>query len=177
MAARKLRKRERMPSSVFSMFTEEQIKEFKSAFDMIDANKDTFIDIEDLKSTYDNFGMVPEEPQLREMLGKDGKVNFKVFLAMFGEKLQRMDSDDIIRQSFETLDAEGLGLIDVETLKEYLTTMGDRLTTEECNELFDGGNYIDQKEGTFDYNIFISKMKAGAATGTETNAQSAGITE
>lgn len=175
MAARKLRKRERMPSSVFSMFNEEQIKEFKSAFDMIDANKDTFIDIEDLKATYDNFGMTPDNAQLQEMLGKDGKVNFKVFLAMFGEKLQRMDSDEIIRTSFETLDADGLGKIDIDTLKEYLTTMGDRLTPEECADLFDGGNYIDAKNNEFDYNVFISKMKAGAATGTETNAQAAGI--
>ena len=119
--------------------------------------------------------MTPDNAQLQEMLGKDGKVNFKVFLAMFGEKLQRMDSDEIIRTSFETLDADGLGKIDIDTLKEYLTTMGDRLTPEECADLFDGGNYIDAKNNEFDYNVFISKMKAGAATGTETNAQAAGI--
>ena len=36
-------------SNVFSMFEQQQIQEFKEAFGMIDANRDGFIDKDDLR--------------------------------------------------------------------------------------------------------------------------------
>jgi Ca2+-binding EF-hand superfamily protein len=97
------------------------------------------------------------------MLCGQEKISFTYFLVIFGEKLINMDRDSVIKQAFETLDQEGLGKIDVDILREQLTTMGDRLTDEECAEfLKDDAAYIDRKSNTFDYDKFISKMTAGA---------------
>ena len=46
----------RMTSNVFAMFDQNQIQEFKEAFNMIDANKDQLVDQEDLANIYSAFG-------------------------------------------------------------------------------------------------------------------------
>jgi Ca2+-binding EF-hand superfamily protein len=52
-----MKKKERKPSSVFSMFDEKQVQKFKAAFDVIDANNDGYIDKDDLLKTYEAFGI------------------------------------------------------------------------------------------------------------------------
>ena len=58
MSSAHLRRKERknrpkrMTSNVFAMFDQNQIQEFKEAFNMIDANKDQLIDQSDLAEIY-----------------------------------------------------------------------------------------------------------------------------
>lgn len=58
MAKGKGKKKAKGTSNVFSMFEQSQIQEFKEAFGMIDANRDGFIDKEDLRSTYASLGVL-----------------------------------------------------------------------------------------------------------------------
>nr|XP_061795844.1 myosin regulatory light polypeptide 9-like isoform X2 [Nerophis lumbriciformis] len=98
---------QRATSNVFAMFDQSQIQEFKEAFNMIDQNRDGFIDKEDLHDMLASLGMIQEE-QLRELL----------------------------------------------------TTMGDRFTEEEVDELFREAP-IDKK-GNFNYVAFTRILKHGA---------------
>uniref|UniRef100_A0A1I8FZJ9 EF-hand domain-containing protein n=1 Tax=Macrostomum lignano TaxID=282301 RepID=A0A1I8FZJ9_9PLAT len=47
---------QRYTSNVFSMFSEQSVQEFKEAFNMIDINKDGFIDAEDLSEILVSLG-------------------------------------------------------------------------------------------------------------------------
>ncbi|XP_006867331.1 PREDICTED: myosin regulatory light chain 12B isoform X2 [Chrysochloris asiatica] len=98
---------QRATSNVFAMFDQSQIQEFKEAFNMIDQNRDGFIDKEDL----------------HDMLAS-------------------------------------LGTIQEDYLRELLTTMGDRFTEEEVDELYREAP-IDKK-GNFNYIEFTRILKHGA---------------
>ena len=54
---------QRATSNVFAMFNQDQIQEFKEAFNMIDHNRDGFIDNEDLHDMLASLGKVIHSKQ------------------------------------------------------------------------------------------------------------------
>ena len=88
-----------------------------------------------------------------------GPINFTMFLTMFGEKLNGTDPEDVIKNAFACFDDQGTGKINEDYLRELLTTMGDRYTDEQVDEMFRDAP-ID-KEGEFDYKEFTSILKHG----------------
>ncbi|XP_037684984.1 myosin regulatory light chain 12B-like isoform X2 [Choloepus didactylus] len=68
---------QRATSNVFAMFDQSQIQQFKEAFNMIDQNRNGFIDKEDLHDMLASLGKNPmdaylEEDYLRELLTTTG---------------------------------------------------------------------------------------------------------
>ncbi|XP_014670960.1 PREDICTED: myosin regulatory light polypeptide 9-like [Priapulus caudatus] len=59
---------QRATSNVFAMFDQAQIQEFKEAFNMIDQNRDGFIDKEDLHDMLASLGKDPADPYLENMM-------------------------------------------------------------------------------------------------------------
>ncbi|XP_054480141.1 myosin, light chain 12, genome duplicate 2 isoform X1 [Anoplopoma fimbria] len=159
---------QRATSNVFAMFDQSQIQEFKEAFNMIDQNRDGFIDKEDLHDMLASLGKNPTDEYLEIMMNEaPGPINFTMFLTMFGEKLNGTDPEDVIRNAFACFDEEGTdgsthptGIIQEEYLRELLTTMGDRFTDEDVDELFREAP-IDKK-GNFNYVAFTRILKHGA---------------
>ncbi|KAG7471953.1 hypothetical protein MATL_G00103480 [Megalops atlanticus] len=152
---------QRATSNVFAMFDQSQIQEFKEAFNMIDQNRDGFIDKEDLHDMLASLGKNPSDDYLEGMMSEaPGPINFTMFLTMFGERLNGTDPEDVIRNAFACFDEEGSGVIHEDHLRELLTTMGDRFTDEEVDELFREAP-IDKK-GNFNYAEFTRILKHGA---------------
>uniref|UniRef100_A0A673BSM6 Myosin regulatory light chain 2, smooth muscle minor isoform n=1 Tax=Sphaeramia orbicularis TaxID=375764 RepID=A0A673BSM6_9TELE len=132
---------QRATSNVFAMFDQSQIQEFKEAFNMIDQNRDGFVDKEDLHDMLASLGKNPTDEYLEAMMNEaPGPINFTMFLTMFGEKLNGTDPEDVIRNAFACFDEEGTGFIQEDYLRELLTTMGDRFTDEEVDDNF---NYVE----------------------------------
>jgi len=159
---RRQKRPQRMTSNVFAMFDQSQIHEFKEAFNMIDDNThDQIICKKDLRAIFDSLGKDPSDEYLEEMLGQaTGPINFTMFLTMFGEKLNGTDPEDVIKNAFACFDENGTGKIDEEYLRELLTTMGDRFTQEQVDEMFRDAP-IDNKTGDFDYMEFTKILKHG----------------
>nr|P07461.1 RecName: Full=Myosin regulatory light chain, smooth muscle [Halocynthia roretzi]prf//1301210A myosin L1 [Halocynthia roretzi] len=125
-------------SNVFSMFDQSQIQEFKEAFTMIDANRDGFIDQEDLKDTYASLGRGIKDERIRDMLAESsGPVNFQIFLGLFGDKLSGTDPEETILEAFKILDADNKGVINKNYLAEIMMTQADRFSQSEVNQMFD----------------------------------------
>ena len=75
-------------SNIFAMFNQDQIKEFKEAFNMIDQNRDGFIDKEDLQDMLASLGEDPTDEYLEGMMNEaPDAINFTRFLTLFAEKL------------------------------------------------------------------------------------------
>ncbi|KAF3836352.1 hypothetical protein F7725_028910 [Dissostichus mawsoni] len=152
---------QRATSNVFAMFDQSQIQEFKEAFNMIDQNRDGFVDKEDLHDMLASLGKNPTDEYLEAMMMEaPGPINFTMFLTMFGEKLNGTDPEDVIRNAFACFDEEGAGSISEDYLRDLLTTMGDRFTDEEVDELFREAP-IDKKSN-FNYVEFTRILKHGA---------------
>ncbi|CAH1252893.1 myosin regulatory light chain sqh-like isoform X4 [Branchiostoma lanceolatum] len=151
---------QRATSNVFAMFDQAQIQEFKEAFNMIDQNRDGFIDKEDLHDMLASLGKNPTDSYLEDMMNEaPGPINFTMFLTLFGEKLNGTDPEDVIKNAFGCFDEDGSGTIDEERLRELLTTMGDRFTDEEVDDMFRDAPI---KKQQFNYIEFTRILKHGA---------------
>ncbi|XP_072045775.1 myosin regulatory light polypeptide 9-like [Amphiura filiformis] len=150
---------QRATSNVFAMFDQAQIQEFKEAFNMIDQNRDGFVDKEDLHDMLASLGKNPTEGYLDDMMSMaPGPINFTMFLTLFGEKLNGTDPEDVILNAFACFDEENVGHINEDNLRELLTTMGDRFTEEEVDEMF---REAPIKKGHFNYREFVRILKHG----------------
>ncbi|XP_041359910.1 myosin regulatory light chain 12B-like [Gigantopelta aegis] len=150
---------QRATSNVFAMFDQSQIQEFKEAFNMIDQNRDGFVDKEDLHDMFASMGKNPTEAYLDEMMNAaPGPINFTMFLTMFGEKLNGTDPEDVIKNAFACFDEDNTGFIPEDRLRELLTTMGDRFSEDEVDEMFRDAPI---KRGNFDYLEFTRILKYG----------------
>lgn len=152
---------QRATSNVFAMFDQAQISEFKEAFNMIDQTRDGFIDKEDLHDMLASLGKDPNDAYLDGMIDEaPGPINFTMFLTLFGERLQGTDPEEVIRNAFACFDENNTGQVNEDKFRELLTTMGDRFTDEEVDEMFREAP-ID-KAGNFNYIEFTRILKHGA---------------
>jgi len=165
MASRKTKKpkkrAQRATSNVFAMFGQDQIQEFKEAFNMIDQNRDGFVDKEDLHDMLASLGKDPTDQYLDDMMAEaPGPINFTMFLTMFGEKLNGTDPEDVIRNAFACFDDHNSGKLNEDYLRELLTTMGDRFSEDQVEDMFREAP-IDNQTGDFDYRAFVKILKHG----------------
>ncbi|KAL4670955.1 hypothetical protein H8959_003664 [Pygathrix nigripes] len=94
------------------MFDQSQIQELKGDFNMIDWNRDGFINKEDLQDVLASLGKSPTNGYPDAMMNEaPGPNNFTTFLTMFGEKLNGTDPEDVIRNIFACFDEEVTGTI------------------------------------------------------------------
>lgn len=105
-------------------------------------------------------GKNPTDEYLEAMMNEaPGPINFTMFLTLFGEKLQGTDPEEVIKNAFGCFDEENTGFLNEERLRELLTTMGDRFTDEDVDEMY---REAPIKKGMFDYLEFTRILKHGA---------------
>jgi myosin regulatory light chain 12 len=142
------------------MFNQPQIQEFKEAFNVIDQNRDGFIDKDDLIEMMTSLGKNPTDAFLEQMIGEaPGPINFTMFLTLFGEKLNGTDPEEVILNAFACFDDKRTGVVTEDRLREVMTTMGDRWTDEMVDELLQTANVV---AGQFPYVDFVRTLKHGA---------------
>ena len=61
----------------------------------------------------------------------DRGINFTMFLTMMGERLFQFDAEPELIEAFECFDENDTGMVKVKELRECLSEMGDRMTSEE----------------------------------------------
>lgn len=151
---------QRATSNVFAMFDQTQVQEFKEAFNMIDQDRDGFISQEDLKDMLASLGQMMSDSELEAMIKEaPGAINFTMFLTLMGEKLNGTDPEEVIRNAFKCFDPSGDGVINEDTMRELLMSMGERFTEEECDDMFNEAQV--DKKGNFNYLEYVRLIKHG----------------
>ncbi|GIY73990.1 myosin regulatory light polypeptide 9 [Caerostris darwini] len=155
----------RATSNVFAMFEQNQIAEFKEAFQLIDSNKDGLIDKNDLRATFDSLGKMVTETDLNSMLSEaPGPINFTMFLTIFGERIAGTDQEEVIKKAFDTFDPDGAGKINEKKLRKALITWGEKLNNSEVDEAFKEAPV--DRDGMIDIHSYV-KIICGTAVDEE----------
>ncbi|KAJ1927535.1 hypothetical protein IWQ60_002839 [Tieghemiomyces parasiticus] len=150
----------RQNSTIFNVFDQKQIAEFKEAFSMFDHDNNGFLDKEDLMSMFHSLGQKPTDAYVENMIAEaTGPLNFTMFLTLMGEKLGCTDPDEDILAAFEAFDVDGDGHINADELREAMATMGDRLTDAELAAVF--RNAPIDRNNNFNYKEFVRMLKYG----------------
>lgn len=154
--------KKRSGSDAFQSFDQKTINEFKEAFGIMDQNKDGYIDKGDLKDLYASMGQIPNDKMLDDMIKEAGdKINFTVFLTLFGERLTGTDPEDVIVGAFKMFDPKDTGeLKEDELIRILQNKRGDPLTADEIESMYKGKPPIDG--GKVDYKAFAKLITTGA---------------
>ncbi|KAJ7596794.1 hypothetical protein C8J56DRAFT_882464 [Mycena floridula] len=181
----------REPSGVFSLFQAPQIQQFKEAFQLIDHDKDGWVNESDLKEIFSSLGISPSKSMMEELLSArpgthnrtssydessaDRGINFTMFLTMMSERLFEFDTEAELIEAFESFDDNDSGFVKVDEMKKWLSEMADRMDQREVRLQFSScywltipqidrflkGPFTD-RQGNFNYREWVKVLRVNA---------------
>jgi len=135
---------------------EDKITECREVFDLFDKDKDGSITTKELGDVMRALGANPTNTELQEMIAEvdkdnSGKIEFNEFLDLFVRKMKDPDTEEDLIEAFKIFDKDGSGNISAQELRHVMTTLGEKLTEEEADEMIreadtNGDGYIDYVE-------------------------------
>lgn len=149
---------QRTTSNKFAQLSQDEMEEFKQAFQLIDADKDGIISKMDLKQTFESLGQFAQDAEVDGMLKEaNGPLNFTMFLTLFGEKFSSVADPDEMMHAFKCWDHLDNGLIEEDQFREDLKMRGDKFTNEDLDvALRDAPVYEKSGKSFIDYKAFIN---------------------
>ncbi|KAJ3524237.1 hypothetical protein NMY22_g11083 [Coprinellus aureogranulatus] len=163
----------REPSGVFSLFQAPQIQQFKEAFQLIDHDKDGWINESDLREIFASLGISPTKKMMEELLnarpgshsrsgsfeegGADRGINFTMFLTMMSERLFEFDTEAELIEAFESFDEADKGTVKVDEMRKWLSEVGERMDMAEIDKLFKGP--FTDRQGNFNYREWVKVLR------------------
>eukprot|EP00937_MAST-01D_sp_MAST-1D-sp2_P004005 g4005.t1 len=141
--------------------TNDQIMEFKSAFEGFAKGKEEEIHVSELGNVLASLGEVPEESELAAMVKEvdsdgSGSIDFLEFLTMMARKMKDKDSDQEIKACFKLFNKDGRGYVTREQLRMILTNLGEPLSVEEVDDIINEADMDSDNQITYDefHNFF-----------------------
>ena len=140
---------------------EDKVAECKEVFDLFDKDKDGAITTKELGDVMRALGANPTQAELQEMINEvdtddSGKIEFKEFLSLFAKKMKDPDTEEDLIEAFRIFDKDGSGNISALELRHVMTTLGERLTEEEADEMIKEADT--NNDGQINYQEFVKIM-------------------
>ena len=119
---------------------EEQIEEFKKAFNLFDKDGDGSISIKELGEVLHSLGQKSTKSELKNMLKEvdadgNGEIDFPEFLIMMSKHIEDTNGEETLRDAFRLFDKDGNGYISAAELRNVMTNLGEKLTDDEIDEM------------------------------------------
>eukprot|EP00761_Pharyngomonas_kirbyi_P003511 gb/GECH01003515.1/.p1 GENE.gb/GECH01003515.1/~~gb/GECH01003515.1/.p1 ORF type:complete len:152 (+),score=58.33 gb/GECH01003515.1/:1-456(+) len=143
--------------------TDEQVKEFRQAFDLFDKNGDGRISSSELRKVMESIGLNPKTEELNDMIKEvdidgNGMIEFQEFLVLMSRKLKSSDSEEEIREAFRMFDKNKDGFISEEELKQVMRAIGEELSDEQITEMIKEAD--SNGDGQIDFDEFLRMMRS-----------------
>ena len=120
--------------------SEEQISELKEAFILFDRDKDGKITVKEFAVIMRALGQSPSEADIRDyarqVSSEDGLILLDDFLVCMAKQMKKpVDTVEELKEAFRVFDRDGTGYISTVELRHIMTTLGEKLSEEEANEM------------------------------------------
>jgi len=152
-------------------FSEDQINEFQEAFLLYDNRGDGKISVSLIGDVMRALGQNPTESDVKKLVvdssshpnqqtRPDDRVTFEVFLPMLQAICQKRNNDtaeDFV-EGLRHFDKDGNGSITSAELRHLLTTLGEKLSDDEVEQLLAGQ---EDSQGNVNYEEFVKTVMNG----------------
>ncbi|XP_008267062.1 calmodulin-like protein 4 isoform X2 [Oryctolagus cuniculus] len=141
--------------------SQDQINEYKECFSLYDKQQRGKMKAADLLVAMRCLGASPTPGEAQRHLqthgiGRDGELEFSTFLTMMHTQIKQEDPKKEILLALLMADKEKKGYIMASELRSKLTTLGEKLTHREVDELFKEADI--EPNGQVKYDEFIRKI-------------------
>lgn len=118
----------------------EKQSECKEIFDLFDKNGDQTISSSELENLLRALGAKPTKDEIDGMIKEvdndgSGKIDYNEFLVFYSRKMNEPETEEDLIEAFRIFDRDGNGQITREELRHVMTTLGEKLTEEEADEM------------------------------------------
>ena len=118
----------------------DKYSECKEIFDLFDKNGDGSISSTELDNLLRALGAKPTPEEIQEMINEvdkdnSGRIEFNEFLELYSRKMNEPETEEDLIEAFRIFDRDGNGLITRDELRHVMTTLGEKLTEEEADEM------------------------------------------
>ena len=151
---------------VKAKFTQNEIKEMKSKFEMFDADGSGTICVEELGKLLRYLGYNPTEADVQNLLNSvdrdnTSKIEFLEFVDLMTTKLvkKKKNYKADLERAFTILDKSKKGFILCDKLNEIVTTVGEKLSEDEAKQLISDMDI--NKDGKITNEEFMSTIAQG----------------
>ena len=144
-----------------NQLSNEQVAEFKEAFELFDRTGDGMITSKELGSVMRALGHNPTEMELFDMIqdvdaNKSGMLDFPDFLTLMSRRIQQDNTESEMVEAFKVFDRDGNGLISTAELRYVMSNLGEDLTDDEVEEMIRGADV--DGDGMLNYEEFVRMM-------------------
>ncbi|KAI9295190.1 calcium ion binding, calmodulin [Neoconidiobolus thromboides FSU 785] len=141
-------------------FTPQEIEDIREAFGYYDRDRDGFISVQDLGTVMRSLGQTPSDNDVQNLISQlnqsNGLINFEQLVAIMEENKKNTSTEEQIMDAFKVFDKEGKGLIPTQELKHVLTSLGEKLSDQEAEDMISEADR--DNSGFIDYSAFVSML-------------------
>ncbi|KAF0974497.1 hypothetical protein FDP41_006529 [Naegleria fowleri] len=143
--------------------TEEELKEFKEIFDLVDTDGGGSIQKEELRQLMETLGLNPTDEQLDEMMLEvdadgSGDIDFSEFVTVMSRTVDATYTKEELVRAFKLFESEeyGSGIVKADVLEKALVTYGENISLDKAAELL---SIVDpDNSGKINYMEYINMM-------------------
>ncbi|KAJ1645557.1 hypothetical protein LPJ64_002847 [Coemansia asiatica] len=144
-----------------TVLSESQIKEFRAAFDEFDKDGNGSISKEELESAMKTILGDKVEINAEELIKAvdkdgDGEIDFVEFTTLMAQYYNTSSEEEELREAFKVFDKNGDGFISADELRQVMTSLGERLTDAEVDEMIKEADA--DGDGKINYEEFVKMM-------------------
>jgi calmodulin len=138
-----------------------KVKEYRDAFDMFDRDRDGSITTKELSNVMKNLIRDISDAEIKQIIQEvdidgNGIIDFEEFVVMMNRRNRESDAEEEVINAFRVFDTDSDGIISSSELRHVMTTLGDKLTDEEVDEMIREAD-IDNN-GLIYYEEFVRMM-------------------